>query len=198
MSVDYHFQIASADALMRHHDQARVHGYCSSCPHYGRLWSCPPFSVPPLSRFPAWDHAVLVCGKVWTERTGFEGREAGNARMIEGFQEARKGFRAMLLEVENQNSGTTALVAGHCQVCEECTRPEGAECRDPKAVRYSLEAVGFDVTGLVEGVAGLKILWPQEDLPDYLMTVGAMFCQGRNTAEAIRRDLEAMNGAKPE
>jgi predicted metal-binding protein len=188
MTVSRHVQIVSAQALMRHHEPARIHGYCATCPQHGRVWSCPPFERLPLNDFKPWDHAVLVCQKVWTRPSDLRAEiETGRARMIERFHESRIGFRALLLEMERRHPDTTALVAGHCQVCAECTRAEGLQCRAPEAVRYSLEAVGFDVAAVAENLAGQKILWPKDHLPEYLLAVGAILCVGDATARSIQR-----------
>jgi hypothetical protein len=56
-------------------------------------------------------------------------------------------------------------------------------------LRYSLEAVGFDVTGLAEGLAGQKVLWAAEGMPEYLLTVGALLCSGRDRAETIAQAM---------
>jgi predicted metal-binding protein len=188
MKAFFHIHLATSAALMPHYDPSRIQGYCASCPQFGRLWSCPPFDQPPLAGLPEWNHAVLVFGKVWTEA------DATRERMLTRFQEARRSFRDALLEVERAHPGTTALVAGHCLACESCTRPSGEPCRIPKARRYSLEALGFDVTGLAEGLARQTVLWPREGLPEYLLTVGAILCSGRVLAEELECDLVERQG----
>lgn len=182
MTASFHTRIASAEAVMLHYDPERIHGYCTTCPQHGRFWSCPPYERPPLVGLPAWDHAVLVFEKV--------GVEPGSTkeRMLERFFEARKDFRSFLLGAEARHPGTTALVAGHCLACEECSRATGEPCRRPSALRYSLEALGFHVTGLAES-AGQKILWPRDGMPEYLLTVGAILCAGRDRAEMIEQAL---------
>lgn len=179
MTDALHTAVASRDAMMRHHDPVRIQGYCSHCEKYGHFWSCPPFAEPPLDHFPVWTHAVIVCGKVWTKP------EDTKEAMIARFFEARKSFRDTLVAREQAYIGVTALVAGFCTGCECCTRPDGIACRTPARLRYSLEAVGFDVTGIAENLAGQKLHWPKSGTPEYLMTVGALLCPD----EAIARDM---------
>lgn len=183
MTRSFDIHIAPAGAMMRHYDPARIHGYCASCPDHGRFWSCPPFAGSPLDRFPAWDHVVLVFEK--TRPTP----DSTWDQLISRFHEARWSFRSVLLDMETRHPGVTALVAGYCQGCEVCTRPEGQPCRAPSALRYSLEAVGFDVTGLSEGLAGQKLLWSKDGVPEYLLTVGALLCQGWDRTEALGQAL---------
>lgn len=165
-----HAVLATRDALLRHHDPERVQGYCRTCEKHGRFWSCPPFTISPLLGFPAWTHGVIVCRRIQVE--------AGTTteQLVDRFQLARVGFGELIRRLEAPFARVTALVAGHCAGCADCTRGEGKPCRAPSRLRYSLEAVGFDVTGLVEGLAGLKIHWPKSGLPDYLTTVGALLC----------------------
>lgn len=179
MTLPLQIHIASAEAMMGFYDPVRIHGCCAPCPDHGRVWSCPPHTEPTLERLPAWDHAVLVFGRIAVEPG------SSQERMITGFHEARKVFRSRLLEAEE--AGTTALVAGYCQGCEVCARPN--PCPDPSALRYSLEALGFDVTGLFAGIARQRIHWPEEGLPESLLAVGALLCRGQAQAERLGQGL---------
>lgn len=181
----FHVAIAARTEVMLYYDPVRVQGYCRTCEKYGRFWSCPMFEVSPLEQFPAWDYAVIVCEKVWTAP------EATTEQMTAQFFEARKIFRKWLLEVEQQAGGRVALVAGFCTGCEDCTRDVGKPCRNPSELRYSLEAVGFDVSGLAERLAGQKLQWAKGKAPEYLMTVGAILCPDHASAEQVCSALAA-------
>jgi hypothetical protein len=175
-----HAAFATRTALMRHHDPERVQGYCRSCEKYGRFWSCPPFAAPPLAGFPEWTHAVIVCRQ--TPIAPGTTKE----QLVERFLVERVSFGERVRRIEAGCERVTGLVAGHCSGCADCTRAEGKPCRAPERMRYSLEAVGFDVTGLAEGLAGVKIHWPKSGVPAYLTTVGALLCNGEMVATALR------------
>lgn len=176
MTATLHLHATPAEALLRYHDPVKIHGHCASCPDYGCVWSCPPFETPVLESLPPWDHALLAI-----LRTPIApGTPA--AGMVGSFHDSRRTFRTLLLEAEARVGGTTALVAGYCQGCERCTRPDGLSCPTPSRLRYSLEALGFDVSALTEGLTGMRIQWPKEGVPEYLLTVGALL--GRDTARA--------------
>jgi predicted metal-binding protein len=169
--------IVSRADMMRYHDPERIQGYCRSCEKYGAYWSCPPFAEPPLARLGAWTCAVLV-----TQKTRVA---AGSTQeeLIGCFLDARK----MLCEAmrRQETAGAVAVVAGHCDGCTACTRSRGIACCAPSRLRYSLEALGFDVTGLAEGLAGQKVHWPAHGMPDYLMTVGALLCPSLDVAAGL-------------
>ena len=48
-----------------------------------------------------------------------------------------------------------------------------------------MATLGFDVTGLAEGLAGQRMQWPEHGMPDYLLLVGAMLCPNRAVAETL-------------
>lgn len=168
MKPTLHLQITTADDLLRYHDPVRVHAYCAKCPDHGRVWSCPPFATPPLATLPPWDQALLILLRTPVAP------DTAKADMVEAFHDSRRTFRTLLLDAESRLEDTTALVAGHCQGCAVCSRPHSVPCPTPSHLRYSLEALGFDVSSLVEGLAGIRIQWPKEGVPEYLLTVGAL------------------------
>jgi hypothetical protein len=172
-----HAVLASRDELMRFHDPERIQGYCRTCEKHGQYWSCPPFAAQPLAGFPDWSHAIIVCRR--TMVTPGSTRE----QLLDRFQTARVDFGDRLRKMEAAVPGSTALVAGHCSGCPTCTRPDARPCRWPERMRYSLEAVGFDVTGLAEGLAGQKLDWPRNGaMPAHLTTIGAVLCPNADTA----------------
>lgn len=176
--------LVTREAMLRHHDPVRIQGYCQSCEKHGAYWSCPPFTEPPLNSLPPWTHALIVCQKTWVS----PGSTKEN--LITQFLDARLAFVTHMVSLETRAPGLYALVAGHCSGCATCTRPDGKPCCRPSKLRYSLEAVGFDVTALAEQLAGQKVHWPKNGLPDYLMTVGALLlpdeaCIHRLTTAAL-------------
>lgn len=174
-----HTVVVGKDGLMRFHDRERILSYCRSCEKFGAFWSCPPFETPPLVAFPEWSHAVIVCLKT--------GVKPGTTKdqLIARFLDSRVHFGALMRRMEARCAQATALVAGHCSGCETCTRTKGKACRTPERLRYSLEAVGFDVTGLAEGLVKQKVHWPKTGLPNYLTTVGALLCPNQTSAEDV-------------
>ncbi len=169
--------IVSLAEMMRYHDPERIQSYCRSCEKYGVFWSCPPFEEQPLSQLSAWTHAVLV-----TQKTRIT---AGSSKdeLIDQFLTAREILGETMKRWEID--GTVAVIAGHCSGCTLCTRPKDMPCSAPERMRYSLEALGFDVTGLAEGLAGQSMHWPTSGVPDYLITVGALLCPSLALAKQL-------------
>lgn len=169
--------LVSRDEMLRYHDPERIQSYCQSCEKHGMFWSCPPFEEQPLEQLAPWTHAVLVTQKTWI-KTG-----STNEELMQQFEDARLILGDLLIAKEQ--GGAVAVVAGHCFGCTACTRPKGLPCSSPNAMHYSLEALGFDVSGIAEGLAGQTMHWPESGIPDYLITVGALLCANPELATRI-------------
>ncbi len=175
--------IVSKAAMMRHHDPERIQGYCRGCEKFGLFWSCPPFESPPLSRLPAWTHALLMTQKTWVDASSTP------AALIAQFMASREILSAGMTPAEGD--GVVAVIAGHCSGCRVCTRPKGIPCNVPARMRYSLEALGFDITGLAGQLAGETVHWPKSGVPDYLMIVGALLCASHELAQQAQTLINA-------
>lgn len=175
--------VASQDEMMRYHDPERIQAYCQSCEKYGMYWSCPPFDEQPFDSLAVWSHAVLV-----TQKTPVA---AGSTpkNLVDQFLVARQALGERMLRYEGE--GALAVIAGHCFGCGTCTRPRGIACCVPARMRYSLEALGFDVTGLAEGLAGQAIPWPESGMPDHLLIVGALLCRDFDFATQVATAVPA-------
>lgn len=166
--------LASKADMMGYYDPDRIQGYCRACGKYGLFWSCPPFEDDPLTRLPEWTHAVLMTQKTWVD---------ASRDLIDQFMAARQILGETLMRKET--GGAVSVIAGHCAGCSSCTRSKGTACHVPSRMRYSLEALGFDVTGLAEGLAGQKMDWSPSGKPAYLLIVGALLCPSLDIAESI-------------
>lgn len=173
----FHTTIASQAEMMRYHDPVRIEAYCRACDRYARYWSCPPFASPPLESLPAWTHAILVICKTPVAP------DASRDDLIRLFLDAQQALSARMSPGEQ--AGTTLVIAGHCFGCSTCTRGRGFDCCAPERMRYSLEALGFDITGLAEGLAGETVQWPQEGPPETLMAVAALLCPSLESAHRL-------------
>ena len=91
-------------------------------------------------------------------------------------QEVWKTLLPELYEKERQEPGSRCFTF-RCTLCPEgCTRPEGKPCRYPDRLRYSLEAVGFDVTAAASDLLGIDLEWSSDGtLPKHITIVTALF-----------------------
>ncbi len=138
---------------------------CKKCPHYGKRWACPPFAEP--FDFSPFSHAEIVLRRV--ENVGdFE----------KTYFEARKDFDLRILKSESEYAVATGLYAGSCANCplEKCGRERGEKCPFAADLRYSLEALGFDVSKIARELFGVDIEWKSKGKsPKFATLVAALF-----------------------
>lgn len=189
--LKYVAKVLDINELAPYLDPIRIEGYCMGCPNYGKLWSCPPHGDPmaldasPLMRFNRYQYVLLVASRVIVE-------PSENTMAI--FQQHRRAF-AKNLEVLKMKSSEPSdyLIAGNCYLCDanDCSRNFGAACRYPKRMAYSLEAIGYDVCGITEGLLDITIEWSAADSkPKTLTTVGAIFSDSKAVLHQMLAQLD--------
>lgn len=130
---------------------------------------CPPHEINGMAVFNTFKSVTLVGLKVTLSN------EIESFGTI--FQTARRDLGRYL---ENLASEAVAerhqvLIAGNCYGCESCSRKDQLPCKNPKALRFSLESLGFEVSDISEQLLDLPIQWPRAgEMPDYLVCVGAV------------------------
>lgn len=176
----YVAKVVQTGDLKPYFDPVRIEGYCKGCPNYGKLWSCPPHGdslaveISPLERFRHYQHVLLIANRVLV---------APGVDTMAAFQRHRRAFAKCLEAFKVGNpEPSDYLIAGNCYLCDEgdCARKLGEPCRFPERMTYSLEAIGYDVCGIAEGILDLKIEWTNSDgEPKLLTTVGAIFSDSK-------------------
>lgn len=155
-------------------DVEKFIGYCRACRNYGRRWSCPSFDFDPLDLWKRYQ-AIHIHARVLTPVRG-----ADMTVMMEGLKREKEKLTDALLKMERDTPGSLALSAGSCSLCGSCTRPEGIPCREPERMRYSIEALGGDLSETMERYFQRPIRWSRNgEVPDYLTLVGGLLVGGR-------------------
>ena len=155
-------------------DVEKFIGYCKACGNYGRRWSCPPFDFDPLNLWKLYQ-AIHIHASILTPMSG-----ADMAVMMEGMKQEKEKLMDMLLGMERDTPGSLALSAGGCSLCSSCTRPKGKPCRRPEKMRYSIDALGGDISETMERYFQRPICWSRNgEVPDYLTLVGGLLVGGR-------------------
>jgi len=115
---------------------------CRSCPAYGKSPSCPPYA-------PSWKETKELVNHY--KRALLMKFEIN----FEDFEnEKRKALKYILKKEEelfkNGNFYATALFPGNCNLCEECEFEKSGKCRMPDKVRPSIDAVGIELSKIVD------------------------------------------------
>ncbi len=115
---------------------------CRACPMYGKRPSCPPHA-------PDWREAKDWVGSF---RKALLVKFSIN---MDDFEEEKRKVLLWLLrrEAELFREGklyAMALFPGSCNLCDDCPFERGQACRMPEKVRPSVDAVGIELSSLVD------------------------------------------------
>ncbi len=115
---------------------------CRACPMYGKRPSCPPYA-------PDWREAKEWVGSF---KKALIVKFSIN---MESFEEEKRKALLWLLkrEAELFREGklyAMALFPGNCNLCDDCPFERGQACRMPDKVRPSVDAVGIELSSLVD------------------------------------------------
>ena len=171
--------IAADEFVRRYRDVERIRGYCLQCPGYGKSWGCPPFDFDPATVTEGFK-TVTVMGTVieFDEATRAACKTSDEAIAVGrgAMEEVWQLLLPRLYEMERQTPGSRCFTF-RCSLCPEgCTRPEGKPCRHPDRLRYSLEAVGFDIEAMTRDLLDINLEWSRDgSLSKHITLVTALF-----------------------
>ncbi len=115
---------------------------CMTCPMYGKRPGCPP-NAPSWRETKQWvksfERAILVKFEI----------------DMKNFKEEKRKVLNWLLRKERElfrqgNMYAFALFPGSCNLCEDCPYERGKPCRMPEKVRPSVDAVGIELTSIID------------------------------------------------
>ena len=173
--------IAADEFIARYRDVERMDALCGQCPSYGNSWGCPPHGFNPATISDGFKTVKLMGTTIeFDEATRAECTTPEMSRTVatQAMQEVWETILPELYELERQVPRSRCFTF-RCHLCPEgCTRPEGKPCRHPELLRYSLEAVGFDVTAATRDLLGIDLEWSNDGrLTKHITIVTALFCR---------------------
>ena len=173
--------IAADEFIARYRDVERMDALCGQCPSYGNSWGCPPHGFNPATISDGFKTVKLMGTTIeFDEATRAECTTPEMSRTVatQAMREVWETILPELYELERQVPRSRCFTF-RCHLCPEgCTRPEGKPCRHPELLRYSLEAVGFDVTAATRDLLGIDLEWSSDGrLTKHITIVTALFCR---------------------
>jgi len=160
----------------------KVQTYCVSpsykCPSYGHSWTCPPEAPYFESEVAKFKECYLIYYElnlsdyVKNEKAKYpEKSETAIKNTVYTNKLLHNKLESEILDFldkyQEHYEEKLILWDGHCRICSNkvdkgCTYDSGKPCRYPDKRKYSMEAVGVDVTTTVSNL-NLNIQWPPKD-----------------------------------
>ena len=171
--------MCAPEFISRYRDVQRFLVLCSECNNYKKMWCCPDFSFDAASITDGYKTVTVLGTTVeFDEITITEGKEPEKAKVIaeEAIDEVMRTLLPQMYALESRVPGSRCFTF-RCMLCPEgCTRSTGMPCRHPGKMRYSLEAVGFDVCAVAHDMLGIDLEWSSDgSLPSRITLVTAVF-----------------------
>jgi predicted metal-binding protein len=140
---------------------SNVRSYCVNstfqCPNYAHSWGCPP-EAPYLEKLVSQFHRFFNPKKSEVS--------IRNTLYMKNLlrDELEKEILRFIADYPEKYEDQLILWDGFCRLCHNkkdlgCTYDSGMPCRYPNKIRYSMEAVGIDVTKSVRNL-NFNIEWP--------------------------------------
>ena len=181
-------------AIARYRDPERFIGYCRECERWNRCWACPLLTVEPEAYLRPYRWATFVAAKIIfgdDEHACATSPESLRSIAWGALKKEKARLFEALLHCESLVPNSVQLGSGGCHLCEVCARIDGAPCRHPEKLRYSLDAFGFDLTKIAQELLGIRLLWSNgRELPEYYTLVHALLSENEALA-AVRASVRA-------
>ena len=141
----------------------KVQTYCNKphfkCPNYGHSWACPPKAPYLEEKIKQFERFFLIYIK-----HNIDKEKKKDFRQYEFMRENIEEEISNFIQNNTiEYNAIQILWDGHCRICEKegkrCTIDEQIPCRYPDEIRYSMEAIGINVTETVRKIE-LEIEWP--------------------------------------
>ncbi|MFO8017631.1 MAG: DUF2284 domain-containing protein [Promethearchaeia archaeon] len=156
-----------------------IQTYCKNseftCPHYGHSWACPPEAPYLEEDVSKYSKYLLVYVKFnleeYIEKIRAKHSNRKKSHIITSIyrkelvrSQFAEEMRECISHLSSEFGDILVLWDGYCKLCEErlnkpCTYDDGEACRFPEDIRYSMEAVGINVSETAKNV-GIHVEWP--------------------------------------
>lgn len=160
----------------------KVQTYCLNsnfiCPSYGHSWACPPEAPYLKQKMLDYDKFYLIfvefnlTNYTKKQKTLYPKKSedsVNNAFFMKNLlrDELEQEIKSFINESQNFYEESLILWDGYCKICSNekdkgCTYDAGKPCRYPDDKRYSMEAVGIDVTQTVKNL-NFNLEWPPNE-----------------------------------
>jgi predicted metal-binding protein len=143
------------------------------CPNYGMKWSCPPFA-PSFQEWLQDETSLLVI--MLSIRFDQFSYIKNDYLKVKAANSILKSRLDKVLRKTARLYNARYLSSGSCRLCKPCKCKHGLPCANPHIMSYSYEALGIDVSALVECCFDYPLLWYKKGyLPPYTCVVGGLF-----------------------
>ena len=157
----------------------------TGCPNYGNKWSCPPFA--PNYRDFAEGYQYLYVFYMRFDLNQYS-HVKNDSLKIRAAHNVLKSRSERFLRSLAPKYG--AYISGSCRLCKPCKCKLGEPCAHPEQMSYSFEALGINVSSLVEHCFQSNLLWYKRgSLPSYTSFVCGLLSNALISVEELHKEF---------
>lgn len=138
------------------------------CTNYKRKWSCPPYS-PSFHNFTSeWNKLYVLYMRINTDQFSYIKNDYLKIKAANSILKSRAD--KFMYKMAKQHG--RYISTGSCRLCKPCKCKINMPCAHPAEKTYSFEALGVNVSGLVNMCFQEPLLWYKpKSLPKYTSVV---------------------------
>ncbi len=200
--------------LLQCHRPQEVLAFCKACNNYGINHSCPKFNFSVQDWLSQYRYATLILTTISTEpliarRASLNAADYNSPTYqkyqqtaddniytrlsMYAFDQIKDKLNKRLLALEGVADNIVSIPPGSCTYCEVCAKKQGKPCLHPSKLRYSLEALGFLVSELLDIFFDYQIDWSRRDFGGDFVTISALFSIKQLENSLIENNLSDIN-----
>jgi len=201
--IKYNIKEVTTKELLNCYDIENVRNYCRSCNKYGKVWSCPDLSINEIEYITNYDYCYVISSKVFindltkdfitnliknvaSKYSDMNISMDNNSEIFSGIYYGLREYNDnIIFGLEKIFPDAITLMSGRCLLCESCERTKNLPCQKPQLLRYSLEALGFNVSKIIENIMQDKIMWSNDCLPEFVTCVSALLSKKKISEQDI-------------
>lgn len=162
----------------------------TGCKNYGMKWSCPPYAP----RYENYTKKYRLINVIILQldlsqftyiKNDYLKVKAANSILKSRIDKTLRSFKSL----ERHYIST-----GSCRLCKTCKRKINLPCSHPQLMTYSFEALGINVSLLVQDLFDTTLLWySKHNLPKYTSVVAGLLCNEEIDQKIIINKLMELN-----
>lgn len=169
--------ISTDELISNYYKKEKFTELCKACSNYNVLWSCPPLNFDPEGYIKNYKNAYVIGTKIIYSHDTIDHADT-KEKVIEYTKNSLYVLRRKLLNIlwqlEKEYPSSIGMSSGGCEICSRCRRTDDLSCSHPDMMRYSLEALGIDLSDLSSHLLNIELKWSDgKRLPEYYTVINA-------------------------
>lgn len=205
LKENFNIKKVTITELLNYYKPETINNYCKKCEKFNKVWSCPTFNFDTIDYINKYKFAYIIAYRInITAQNNIEDDFNFIKEFIPEVTEykddfdkifktlyysARLHLDKLLLNLEKDFKSSLAIFSGRCLFCKVCQKEYGLKCLNENNLKYSLEALGFDVSDILKSLLNIEIQWSKESSSQYVTCVSALFSKEEINISELNKSI---------